>query len=533
MSYPNTTNFSEQTPPQSITVDLVVVGSGAGGGVAAEILSRSGLKVLIVEEGPLRTSADFKMREKEAYADLYQEVASRQTLDKSIQILQGRCVGGSTTVNWTSSFRTPSQTLDYWQSEFNLKGFNREALDPWFAWAEQRLNIAPWEVPPNANNQKLADGLDALGWSHQIIRRNVNGCANLGYCGTGCPINAKQSMLVSCIPEALKNGAQLFSRARVESLIVNGAKIDGLWLSSMDKNGQVKQKRVTKVVAKHIVLSAGAIGSPAILLRSSQIDRRSSLGKRTFLHPVSACIGRMPDKVNAYQGAPQSVYSDEFLWRDGVAGELGYKLEAPPLHPTISAIMLRQHGDKHFELMKDFAHFHASLALIRDGFNSESVGGEVSLDSYGYPQLDYQISDMTWRALKDSLLKLTEIQFAAGAKGVLPIHMDASFYGSWRQAEKAIKALPTVTSRFQVMSAHVMGGCHFGGENSNSVCDSSGRVNGLENLSVMDGSLFPTSLGVNPQLSIYGIVAKLATQLGKELGANPPEDLVRIADMIS
>ena len=531
--YLNTTNFARETPPASITADVVIVGSGAGGGITAEILSRSGLNVLIIEEGPLRTSEHFKMREKDAYPDLYQEVASRQTVDKSIQILQGRCVGGSTTVNWTSSFRTPAETLNHWQDEFGLKGFSREQLDPWFAWAEQRLNIAPWQVPPNLNNQKLADGLNKLGWSSQIIRRNVNGCANLGYCGTGCPIDAKQSMLVSCIPEALNNGARLFSRARVEELIYNKGQVTGVWLTSMDSKGQVKQKRATKVTAKHFVLSAGAIGTPALLLRSKLAHQDSMIGKRTFLHPVSACIGRMSEKINAYQGAPQSVYSDEFLWRDGVNGELGYKLESPPLHPAISSIMLRHHGAKHFDFMQDFAYFHASLALIRDGFNDQSVGGEVSLDQYDFPQLDYKISQMTWRALKDSMLRLAEIQFAAGAKGVLPIHMDAEFYPSWQKAKSAIEALPMLETRWQVLSAHVMGGCHFGGDNSASVCDNRGRVKGINNLSVMDGSLFPTSLGVNPQLSIYGIVAKLATQLGSELGATPPPELAQLDLMIS
>lgn len=531
--FSNTINFAQQTSPDSVTTDVVIVGSGAGGGIAAEILSRSGLKVLIVEEGPLRTAESFKMREKEAYADLYQEVASRQTVDKSIQILQGRCVGGSTTVNWTSSFRAPEKTLNHWQQEFGLKGLSRQELDPYFAWAEQRLNIAPWQVEPNLNNQKLAEGLTKLGWSHETIRRNVNGCANLGYCGTGCPINAKQSMLVSCIPEALQNNAQLFSRARVEELIVKNNQVTGVWLTSMDSNGQVKQKRVTKVNAGHVILSAGAIGSPAILLRSKLAQDHPMLGKRTFLHPVSACIGRMPEKINAYQGAPQSIYSDEFLWRDGVTGELGYKLESAPLHPTISAIMLRRHGETHFGYMKDFAYFHASLALIRDGFNEHSVGGDVSLDNYDFPKLDYQISDMTWRALKDAMLKLAEIQFAAGAKGVMPIHMDGDFYPSWQKAKQAIESLPMIKNRAQVLSAHVMGGCHFGGDESSSVCDNRGRVKGFENLSVMDGSLFPTSLGVNPQLSIYGIVAKLATQLGQELGAKPPAELAQLADMIS
>ncbi len=128
----NSQNYAVDLPEKHIDCDVVIIGSGAGGGISAEILSRSGLKVVMVEEGPLRTASDFKMQEKMAYADLYQEVAGRETVDKGIQILQGRAVGGSTTVNWTSSFRTPKQTLEFWQSEFSVSDLQRDELSPWF-----------------------------------------------------------------------------------------------------------------------------------------------------------------------------------------------------------------------------------------------------------------------------------------------------------------------------------------------------------------------------------------------------------------
>ena len=364
----NTTqNYSVDLPTKQLEFDVVIVGSGAGGGISAEVLSKAGLKVLIVEEGPLRTNKDFKMKEKNAYADLYQEAAGRQTKDKGIQVLQGRSVGGSTTVNWTSSFRTPEKTLDFWKTEFGVNGFNREELNPYFSWVEKRLNISKWQTPPNKNNQLLADGAKKLGWSLASIPRNVKGCANLGYCGMGCPINAKQSMLVSTIPSALSLGAKLITRARAESVIVEKGKAVGIWLTSMDQRGQVKEQNVTKVLAKKIILSAGAIGSPAILLRSKVANPNSTLGKRTFLHPVTVTIAKMHERVNAYEGAPQSIYSDEFLWRDGVSGEIGYKIEVPPMHPALSSTLLSAFGKNHETLMKGFVHYHANLALLRDG----------------------------------------------------------------------------------------------------------------------------------------------------------------------
>ncbi len=170
-----------------LDADVAIVGTGAGGGTAAEILSEAGLKVVLVEEGPLATSSDFRMRESDAYPQLYQESAARKTRDKAINILQGRCVGGSTTVNWTSSFRTPPSTLDYWRRALGIEGFSENDLAPWFERMEARLSIAPWPVAPNANNDALRRGALALGIPAHAIRRNVKGCWNIGYCGMGCP----------------------------------------------------------------------------------------------------------------------------------------------------------------------------------------------------------------------------------------------------------------------------------------------------------------------------------------------------------
>src|SRR6266550_8393895 len=167
--------------PLTLEADAVIVGTGAGGGVTAEILADAGLSVILVEEGPLKSSSDFRMREAEAYPQLYQESASRKTKDKAINILQGRCVGGGTTVNWTSSFRTPEATLDYWRNAFGLEGFGVADLAPWFERMERRVNVAPWTVAPNENNDALRRGAQALGLGFGTIRRNVKGCWNIGY----------------------------------------------------------------------------------------------------------------------------------------------------------------------------------------------------------------------------------------------------------------------------------------------------------------------------------------------------------------
>ncbi|MCW8997123.1 MAG: GMC family oxidoreductase, partial [Kangiellaceae bacterium] len=179
----------------------------------------------------------------------------------------------------------------------------------------------------------------------------------------------------------------------------------------------------------------------------------------------------------------------------------------------------------HFNLLQDFSRLQVNLALLRDGFNADSTGGQVELDEFDYPRLDYSISESLWRGLKHAMMSMVEIQFAAGAKAVMPLHMDAQKMSNWKEAKKQIEDLPTKPIRWQIMSAHVMGGCGIGNQGE-SVCDEFGRMHQFDNLSVLDGSIFPTSLGVNPQLSIYAIVAKLAASLSVRLGGELPKDLL-------
>lgn len=497
--------------------DVVIVGSGAGGGIAAEILARSGLRVIVVEEGPLRSTQDFHMREAEAYPALYQESAARKTADKGVNILQGRCVGGSTTVNWTSSFRTPPATLDFWQRNFGLADYTQEALLPWFEMVERRLSISAWYVPPNANNEILRSGASKLGIATQVMRRNVNACWNLGYCGTGCPTNAKQSMLVTTLPAALELGATIYYGLRAERLTFAGDKVTGLECAAMDAAGILPQVLRVTLRARHFILAGGAIGSPALLLRSAVPDPSGQLGRRTFLHPTIVSSALMASEVAGHAGAPQSLYSDHFLDNLPIDGPLGYKLEAPPLHPVLFATTLQGFGEGHAALMKQFGHAQVLLALLRDGFNPASRGGQVRLREDGTPLLDYPLDDVVWDGARRALLSMAEIQFAAGAKKVYAVHEECGGWDNWAAARDGIARLPMRALSLRVVSAHVMGGCAMGADANRSVVDPRGRYRPLDNLTVADGSLFPTSIGANPQQSIYGIVARNVSALAQSL----------------
>jgi len=491
--------------------DVAIVGTGAGGAMTADILSAAGLRVLLVEEGPLRSSTDFRMRETDAYPQLYQASAARKTRDKAINILQGRCVGGGTTVNWTSSFRTPQATLDHWAREHGLEGFGAADLAPWFELVERKLSIAPWTVAPNANNAVLARGAQKLGIAHGAIRRNVAGCWNLGYCGMGCPTNAKQSMLVTTIPAALDRGAVLLTGTRALRFIAAGDAVARLECAAMDASGVAVTTRRIEVRARHFVAAGGAINTPAMLLRSRLPDPHGLVGRRTFLHPTVVSAALMPERVDGYAGAPQTIYSDHFLDATPLTGPLGYKLEAPPVHPILAAITLTGHGPAHARVMREMAHMQVLIALVRDGFNPADAGGTVRLADDGAPVLDYPLDAPFFDAARRAFTSMAEIQFAAGALTVLPVHGEGRTFDDVDAARRAIAAFELAPLATPVVSAHVMGGCPLGPDARRAVVDPSGRHHLLRNLHVADGSLFPTSIGANPQLSIYAIAARLAT----------------------
>ncbi|MEY1660547.1 GMC family oxidoreductase [Isoalcanivorax beigongshangi] len=500
----------------TIEADVVIVGTGAGGGVSAEILTQAGLKVVMVEAARLKSTDGFNMDEGEAYRDLYQEGATRTSKDGNISILQGRAVGGTTVVNWTSSFRTPDQTLAYWQQQFGVDGLSGEQMQPWFQRMEQRLNIKSWEMPPNANNAVIRTGAEKLGWHWDTIPRNVDGCWNIGYCGTGCPTNAKQSMLVTTLPEAMKGGATLVHSVEAATLAHDGTRVTAVHGRALGADRRPTGRSVT-FKAPTIIVAGGGINTPALLLRSKVPDPHQRVGKRTMLHPVSIVFAQYEQEVAGYYGAPQSLYSDEFVWRDGVDGKVGYKIEALPVHPGVTSVLLDNFGQRSSEEMRQIPHTAVLLSLLRDGFHDDSVGGAVELRNDGTPVVDYPMTDYLWEGMRHSLLSQAEMHFAAGAKQVRARHTEARYHSRWQEAKAAIEGYRYQDALMPVGCAHVMGGCAMGTDERLCVTDHDGRYRHLDNLYIFDASVFPTSVGVNPQLSIYGVTARNASLLAERL----------------
>lgn len=496
-----------------VSCDVCIIGSGAGGSIAAATLQKAGLHVVVLEEGGYFTKSRFRMNEEDTYVNLYQEGGQRVTKDLSVSIYQGRAVGGGTVVNWTTCFRLPEEVLEHWKTKHGVSNLSYHDLEPHFAAVEERLNINKIPLENiNRNNRILYDGCKSLGFQVDTLNRNVQGCARTGYCGMGCPLDAKQSMLVTYLPDAMDHGATIISRCRVTSLEMSAGEISGVKASLLTAQGNQETGATVEVQAKRYILSAGAINSPGLMLRSGAPNHNGMVGRRTFLHPVVACIGIYEDPVYAYYGAPQGAASHHFAHR---GDDVGYFLEAVPTHPLLASTAVPGFGKSHRQFMENLPHVAGQIALAIDGFHDDVPGGQVKLNSDGKPVLDYEIAPKVWSAFRDAHKNLARILLTTGAKQVLTGHENVSPLSTMTDL-KRLDELPYGPHHVYSASAHQMGGSLMSDNPAHGVVRSGDmRHHQLKNLHILDGSVFPTSLGVNPQLSIYGVCSLAATQIAQ------------------
>ena len=379
-------------------------------------------------------------------------------------------------------------------------------MAPWFAQAEQRLNIGPWLLPPNENNDLLRRGAAKLGIAARVIQRNVKGCWNLGSCGMGCPTNAKQSMLVTTIPAALDKGATLLVQTRAERFDIDGDRIVALRCVPRRRPTARVSTGATRIVAKHYVVAGGAINSPALLLRSKAPDPHGLVGKRTFLHPVVSSAALFDQAVEGWNGAPQTIYTDHFL--ETAAGRRPDRLQArgaadSPADLRVDAARLRR---AHRRLQAQFRNTHVCLRCCATASTRNRPAAASACAATASPLLDYPLTDFVMDGARARLpehgrnpVRRRRARGAAGARA--GARLDELAAGAQCDRRAADEALVT-----RVVSAHVMGGCAMAGDEAQGVARPDGEHWQIDNLSVHDGSLFPTSIGANPQLSIYGLV---------------------------
>ncbi|HYK39037.1 MAG TPA: GMC family oxidoreductase, partial [Candidatus Eremiobacteraceae bacterium] len=494
-----------------LTCDVCVVGSGAGGGVAAAVLSAAGKDVLVLEAGNYYDDADFDGAELQGYRRLYSEGGFASTQDHSVGFLAGECLGGGTIVNYCTSFRTPDDIRAEWS----------ESGARWIAGAEfgrsldavcERLHVNREQNRISKREQVMERGLNALGWHVDAMPRNVIECDQgkiCGFCGYGCALGAKQSSTKTWLLDAQASGARIYVGTRAVRVRTEAGKVAGV--DAIAKSGQ----RVA-VKCKAVVIACGAIHTAALLLRSGLHNEH--IGRNLHLHPVSNVCGIFDEEIRPWEGTMQAIYSDEFRQ---MTGNFGVKFETTALQPVIAMAPLPWRSPEQFRsLMEKFVNTSAIGVLLRDRH-----GGRVKIDSEGNPVSSYSLSDFDRAHLRKGFHNAAKVLEAAGAKLIYSPHAKFCSYepgirGSLESFAADMDRAGWRNGQLALFSFHIMGTARLGDSPKSSATNPDGETWEVRNLFVMDGASFPSASGVNPMISIEAIAHRNAQVLAARLTSN-------------
>jgi choline dehydrogenase-like flavoprotein len=486
----------------TIDADAVVVGTGAGGSIALRELARAGVKAVALEEGGHRVPADFTQREDEMIPLLFQDMGGRTTDDLAIRILQGRGVGGSTVHNTNLCKRIPGEVLDLWASRHRVSGADRATMAHAFERIEEDLSVSPmlpeWQ---NGNNLALRRGTLALGWRGGMLKHNRIGCQQSGFCELGCSYDAKQNALKVVIPDAVRAGADVYADVSVERVLVDGGRAAGVRGVARDAYG--RPTATVTVRARVVVLSASAVGSAALVVASGLPDPYETAGRGLHLHPGGVVAGRFDRGIDAAQGIPQSYECTEHLSFEPGSDKRVWIVPAFA-HPIGTAATLPGFGASHMRAMRDYDRLAVFTAMVHD-----ETRGRVTAGEGGHPVIHYAMNEADRAQLAKGLVACARLLLAAGASEVTipaipPVRVT-------RAAE--LDGLDTSFVRphsVPLTSAHPMGTLPMGDDPRTSVTSSRGEHHHVKGLFVADGSIFPTSIGVPPQIGIYSFALHLA-----------------------
>jgi len=471
---------------------VVVIGSGAGGGVVAATLAEAGHEVVLLEEGQRVGRERMTQREEQMYPLLYRDGGQQYTADGGISVLQGRVLGGSTVVNMADVVRVPEGVLDHWRDHF---GLSRHSTREWMDAAEVcEAAIGANQIPDadaNRNAQILLDGGRKTGRSGGLFEHNRVGCVGSGYCSIGCAYDAKRSVALTWIPRAVTAGAEVRTEHRVERLLLEGSKVTGVVGHTIEP-GTNAPIEPFEVKADHVVLCAGAVHSPLLLLRSGI---KGQVGHNLSLQPQAPVTALFADEVRFYRGIPQAAYLDDAETATAGEGLAGYRLESISSTPGMSGATLMAWGPDALDFMKRFNDVAAVLVLAPD-----RPGGRVVEKGNGRPKIDYRFQAVWAEQLRQGIRAAAEVFFAAGAQTVgLP------FAGVPMIGPDDLGLLDDCRiepNRLPLISAHVQGTCRMGPDPASSVVDLRGFVHGVDNLQVLDASLFPTTASSHTMIPV-------------------------------
>lgn len=485
----------------TLSADVCVIGSGGGGAVVAKELAEAGRDVVVLEQGGHYTKEHFTQREDEMMPLLFEEMGQRATADQSIVILQGRNIGGSTVHNLCYCFRTPAPILEKWKREDGLRDMSFEDMRPSFERVERMLKVKPIEPHEvNTLNNKIREGCEKLGYHGFVTNHNRENCTQSGFCILGCPFDAKQSMLITYVPAADAAGARIYANCAVRRIMTEAGRARRIEGDVVDELGRVRAQ--FKVHAKVVVLCAGAINSPEILLRSGIANSSGQVGRNLHLHPSVLLSGIYDEDIYGYRGIPQSYYVDEFIDLEKNP-DSGYILMPVYGFPVMTAVNLPGFGPEHFELMRNFHRMVGILVLLHD-----QSSGSVRLGSKKV-RIDYRVNPEEQALFVEGMKHCAEILFASGAKRVVAPYVQPV-------SLKPGDSLDVFAQRgarqgdILMASTHPQSTCKMGEDPRRSVINSYCQSHDIKNLFVCDMGVFPTSLGAPPQISTAAIADRAA-----------------------
>lgn len=498
----------ERNAPFSAKVDVVVIGSGAGGSVVASELARDGRSVIVLEEGghyapeeygALPPSQSFRRIAREAGMSVALGVGDTPL----ISLLAGKCVGGSSVLTGAVCFRIPDEVLHVWSHELGLEHMSADSVEPYFAEVERicKVETVPTHMRSRAT-ELLVAGADKMGIPMKSMRRNTSGCRGAARCNFGCPNGAKMSVDRSFLPDAVAHGATVIADALVERIDTAGGRARGVRGRFLD--GVTGEPRVAfEIKAKIVVVACGSMHTP-ILLRKSGLGSKH-IGRHLTLHPAVRIGALFDEEVDGWDGALQSVYTDHFLsegiWLNGVYSAVNVLAAA---FPGI--------GREHRRLVKNIPNLAFFGGMVHD-----DGGGQVRRWLSREPLVTYKMIARDRERLFKTIHILGEMAFASGAREVLiPI------FGSPTIKKKEDLAFllegKVPASRVECMAFHPLGSAKMSTSPDHGVVKPSGETWAVENLFVIDGSILPTSIGVNSQLPIMGVSMMLAKGLAGDFG---------------
>jgi choline dehydrogenase-like flavoprotein len=524
--------------PETIETDVLVIGSGCGGGVCAKNLAESGHRVLVVEKGHGWTPDHFPMEPINGLNHLFMNGAFMCSDDTSVNIAAGQTWGGGGTINWSASLQTQGYVRREW-AERGLPFFTSAEFQTSLDRVCDRMGVSTEFINHNRPNQILLEGARKLGYSHKDVPQNTGGKQHdCGHCTYGCGSCEKQGPVVSYLPDAARAGAKFIEGFHAEKVLFSrkgdaqvATGLMGTW-KSRDANGGVAGEPVThrKVIiqAKRIIVSGGTMQSPLLLLRSGLTNPQ--IGRNLHVHPVGFLGAVYDEEINPWDGAILTSVVGEYENLDGKGH--GAKLEATNMIPSSWLTWLGWKGGLTYKLnAARMKHMTGYISIARDRDTGRVYADPVD----GRVRFQYSPSKFDKKHILEGLIGLAKIQYVEGASEIFTVIPGVSTFvrdpaaprgdgindegfQAWLDEIRAV-GFPTPESTF--LSAHQMGTCRMSALEKDGVVDSRGRVWGTEGLYVADASVFPSASGVNPMVTNMAISDWISRGIAEELQEKP------------